>query len=244
MLSCLVVDDEQSAIDILTRFIEKTPFLQLMGSTTNPLEAIGILQKQPIDLVFLDIHLPQISGLDLMKLIRGKSKVILTTAYSEFALEAFENEALDYLLKPIPFERFLKAAHKALNAATQASPAWQPPAREDGYLFVKTENKGKIIKVNFDEIDYVEGLKNYLSIYTPQERIVTLLSIKELEEKLPHQLFMRVHKSYIISLGKIKAVDGNQILLKDVKAYVPLGETYRAAFFQALQEKIVGGKKS
>jgi DNA-binding LytR/AlgR family response regulator len=243
MISCLVVDDEQGAIDILQTFISKTPFLNLIGSTTNPIEAMGIVQSQPVDLVFLDIHMPQLSGLSFMRLLQGKTKVIITTAYSEFAVEGFELEAIDYLLKPIAFERFLKAAQKALNASLELSARWQPAEKADDYIFVKTESKGKMTKVNFDEIVFVEGMKNYVSINTHDDRIVTLLNIKDLEERLPAKNFMRVHKSYIVSLDKIRALDGNQILFKDIKAYVPLGETYRNAFFDALQKKVMGGKK-
>ncbi|TGE26170.1 response regulator transcription factor [Hymenobacter aquaticus] len=243
MISCLIVDDEQGAIDILKTFIDKTPFLTLAGSTSNPLEALGIVQAQAIDLIFLDIHMPQISGLDFMRLLDGKSRVILTTAYSEFALDGFELNALDYLLKPISFERFLKAAQKALNTSMDSTARWQSAEKEDDYIFVKTESKGKMTKVNFDEIVFVEGMKNYVSINTTEDRIITLLNIKDLEDRLPPKNFMRVHKSYIVSLNKIKALDGNQILFKDMKAYVPLGETYRTAFFEALQEKVMGGRK-
>ncbi|MGY3091482.1 DNA-binding LytR/AlgR family response regulator [Hymenobacter sp. UYAg731] len=243
MISCFIIDDEQGALDILTTFVSKTPFLSLTGTSTNPLEALVLVQNQPVDLIFLDIHMAQLSGIDFMRLLNGRSKVILTTAYSEFAVESFELNALDYLLKPISFERFLKAAQKALNLFVEPSAKWQLPDKEDDYIFVKTENKGKMSKVNFDEIVYVEGLKNYVSIFTHDDRIITLLNIKDLEEKLPAKQFMRVHKSYIVSLAKIKALDGNQILLKDMKAYVPLGETYRTTFFHALQEKIMGGNR-
>lgn len=244
MISCLLVDDEQSALDILRTFVDKTPFLSLVGSTTNPLEALSLLQSQPVDLVFLDIHMPQLSGLDLLRLVKGRTKVILTTAYSEFAIESFELDALDYLLKPIAFERFLKAAQRALNTSLEASTRWQPVEKiDDDYMFVKTESKGKMTKINFRDIMYVEGMKNYVSINTSDERIVTLLNIKDLEDRLPPQQFMRVHKSYIVSLDKIQALDGNQIMFKGLKAYVPMGETYRAAFFEALQQKIMGGKK-
>ncbi|HEX8328330.1 MAG TPA: LytTR family DNA-binding domain-containing protein [Hymenobacter sp.] len=244
MITCFLVDDEQSAIDILRAFIDKTPFLTLVGSSSNPLEALGILQNQPVDLLFLDIHMPQLSGLDLMRLMPGRTRVILTTAYSEFAVEGFELNVLDYLLKPIAFERFLKAAQKALNTAIEPAARWQPEEKPDTYIFVKTESKGKMTKVDFDEIMFVEGMKNYVSINTSTERIITLLNIKDLEDRLPGKQFMRVHKSYIVSLDKIRALDGNQILLKGMKAYVPLGETYRTAFFEALQEKVMGsGRK-
>jgi DNA-binding LytR/AlgR family response regulator len=244
MITCLVVDDEQSAIDILHTFIAKTPFLQFISGITNPLEALTILQNQPVDLVFLDIHMPQLSGLDLMRLVTSKTRIVLTTAYSEFAVESFELNALDYLLKPIAFERFLKAAQKALNTTPDPTTRWQPEDRSDNYIFVKTESKGKMVKVNFDEIVFVEGMKNYLSINTSTERIITLLNIRDLEERLPAKSFMRVHKSYIVSLDKIRALDGKQIILKGVTSCVPLGDTYHIAFFDALQEKVMSsGRK-
>jgi DNA-binding LytR/AlgR family response regulator len=241
MISCLVVDDEQSAVDLLCAFIRKTPFLTLAGATTNPLEALSLLQAQPVDLLFLDIHMPQLSGLDLMRLLPGRTRVVLTTAYSEFAVQGFELEALDYLLKPIAFERFLKAAQKARPAAAPLPVAAPEAAAPADYIFVKTESKGKMTKVDFADIVYVEGLKNYVSIQTLDDRVVTLLNIKDLEERLPARHFMRVHKSYIVSLDKIRALDGNQIFLKGMNTFVPLGDTYRAAFFEALQ--VMGSRK-
>jgi DNA-binding LytR/AlgR family response regulator len=235
MISCLVVDDEQSAVDLLSAFVRKTPFLTLVGATTNPLEALDLLQAQSVDLLFLDIHMPQLSGLDLMRLLPSGTRVVLTTAYSEFAVQGFELEALDYLLKPIAFERFLKAAQKARPAAPLPVAPPEVAAALADYIFVKTESKGKMTKVDFADIVYVEGLKNYVSIQTTTDRVVTLLNIKDLEERLPARHFMRVHKSYIVSLDKIRALDGNQIFLKGMNTFVPLGDTYRAAFFDALQ---------
>ncbi|MEM1134440.1 MAG: LytTR family DNA-binding domain-containing protein [Bacteroidota bacterium] len=243
MITCLVVDDEQSAVDILIQYIERTPFLKLAATTNEPLEAIELIQKNQIDLIFMDIRMPHLSGLDLAKMISGKCKIIFTTAYSEFAIQGYEYDALDYLLKPIPFQRFLAAAQKALNKDISSYTDWQPEENEDDYIFVKTENKGKMVKVNFKEITYIEGLKNYVSIYTKNDRIVTLLNIKDLKNRLPDKKFMRVHRSYIVAMEQIKAVDGNQILLNNMKAYIPLGDTYRQTFFDALKEKIMGGKK-
>jgi DNA-binding LytR/AlgR family response regulator len=243
MISCFIADDEQSALDILRAYIAKTPFLTLAGCTTDPLEALRVVQSQPIDLLFLDIHMPQLSGLDAARLLQGKTKIVFTTAYSEFAVESFELEVFDYLLKPIAFERFLKTAHKALNASLAPSPRWQPAEKAPDYLFVKTGVKGKMAKINFDDIVYIEGMKNYLSINTAEESIVTLLSIRDLEERLPSRQFIRVHKSYIVALNKVHALDGNQIFFKGLKAYVPLGETYRTAFFETLQENGPGGRK-
>jgi DNA-binding LytR/AlgR family response regulator len=243
MISCFIVDDEQSAQDILRTFIEKIPFLKLIGSTADPIEALSIVQHQNVDLLFLDIHMPQLSGLDAARLLRDKTKIVFTTAYSEFAVESFELEAFDYLLKPIAFERFLKTAQKALNAFIEPSNRWQAEHRETDYIFVKTESKGKMAKIDYDDIIYVEGMKNYVSINTKEDSIITLLNIKDLEQQLPSRYFMRVHKSYIVALNKIHALDGNQIFFKGLKAYVPLGDTYRAAFFEVLQQRVMGGKK-
>lgn len=241
----MIVDDEESAINVLRSYVEKVPFLQLVGSAMDPLQALEQLRENKVDLIFLDIHMPNLSGLDMMRMIPPSCKVVLTTAYSEFAVKGFELEALDYLLKPISFERFLRAAQRAL-AAVQAPAAEpekpSPPEMENDFLFVKTETKGKLIKVKFSEIMYIEGLKNYVSIFTPEERIVTYTSFIQLEEMLPPS-FMRVHKSYIVPLDKIKAVDGNQILLYNMKNYIPMGESYRSAFFNALKQRIIGGKK-
>jgi DNA-binding LytR/AlgR family response regulator len=243
MISCLIVDDEQSAIDLLRLFVDQTPFLTLSGSTTSPVEALALLQRQPVDLLLLDIHMPQLSGLDLMRLVPATTKVILTTAYSEFAVTGFELNALDYLLKPIAFERFLQAAQKAVSAVSSPPPRRPLAEPTDDYLFVKTEGKGKLVRIDFDELLYVEGLKNYVALHTAAERVVTLVNIKDLEVQLPARQFMRVHRSFIVALPKIHALDGNQILFKGLKASVPLGDTYRAAFFDALQEKMLGGKK-
>ena len=242
MLSCFIVDDEPSAIDILRTFIAMTPSLTLVGSTTNPVEALNMVRQEPVSLIFLDIHMPQLSGLALMRLLSVSTKVVLTTAYSNFAVEGFELDALDYLLKPIAFERFLKAVEKVRRAIEPATPGMTGKGVDD-HIFVKAESKGKLIKVFFDEIIYVEGLKNYVSIMTATERIITLLNIKDLIERLPAQRFLRVHKSYLVSLNKIRAVDGSQILFQNSKAYVPLGDTYRTVFFEALQGKVLDGRK-
>jgi DNA-binding LytR/AlgR family response regulator len=247
MLSCYVIDDENASVELLINYIQKTPFLKLVGSTTNPLAAMQFVQEEKIDLFFLDIHMPHISGIDFMRIMNSQGKVILVTASPEHALEGFEYNVVDYLLKPVSFERFLKASQRALAlAAAPGVPAGNPreelPADLNGYLWVKTENKGKMIKINFSEIVYVQGLKNYLSIYTEQDHVITLMNIKDLDEYLPKSQFMRIHKSYIISLSRIKAVDGNRIMLRDMKAYLPLGETYRSLFFKNLEQYTIGGK--
>jgi DNA-binding LytR/AlgR family response regulator len=244
MYSVYIIDDEATAIDILSRYVEQIPHLKLVGSSTDSIEALMNIQQNAIDLIFLDIHMPKLSGIDFLKVINGKCKVIITTAYPQNALDGFDLGVIDYLLKPISFERFAKAISKIqINSSIEEAPktdASKP--KEDNFMFVKADTKGKFVKVNFEEIIFVEGLKNYISIYTDNDRIITLLSIKEMEEKLQDKGFLRVHKSYIVALNRIKAVDGNQIILKD-KKYVPLGDTYRNEFFKILDQMMMESQR-
>jgi len=241
MITCLIVDDEQHAVDILVHYVKQTPFLQLIGSTTHPIEALELINSRQVDLLFVDIQMPEISGMDLIKAIQGKCRIILTTAYSEFATEGFELEVVDYLLKPISLPRFLKAVHRVLNILTSSQIA--VPNEEDligeDYFFVKTEFKGKMLKINLRDIDYIEGMKNYVAIYHNGQKTLCLLNMKDLEERLPRKHFMRIHRSFIVAVSKITAVEGNQVLMKGVKADILLGETYRAAFFESMKGKIM-----
>src|SRR5919112_130259 len=164
MINCIIVDDEQHAIDILIHYVGQTPFLNLVGSTTNPVEALEMVTTQKADLVFLDIQMPELSGMDFIKAIHGKAKIILTTAYSEFALESYELDVVDYLLKPVRLPRFLQAVQKVVKEVGENSDTQQNTSDGD-YIFVKTESKGKLLKINLDEIDYIEGMKNYVAIY-------------------------------------------------------------------------------
>ncbi|MFB6454990.1 LytR/AlgR family response regulator transcription factor [Chitinophaga sp. Hz27] len=239
MINCLIVDDEQHAIDILVHYVKQTAFLNLLHATTTPLEALQIINTQKVDLVFLDIQMPEISGIDFIKTIRTNTKVILTTAYSEFAAESFDLEVIDYLLKPVPFPRFLKASQRALNLISSGISQMNDELVDDDYIFVKTELKGKMLKVNLKDIDYIEGMKNYVAIHHNGQKTMALLNMKDLEERLPRKHYMRVHKSFIISIAKITAVEGNQILLKNVKADILLGETYKPGFLEMMKEKIM-----
>ena len=244
MIRCIAVDDEAYAANILADYIRKVPFLTLVGTTTSPIEAINWVQEGRVDLVFLDIQMPELTGIQFLKICGSKCKVILTTAYPEYALEGFEHDVIDYLLKPIPFDRFFKAVHKAqaLLQVQEAAPAviqspTQPaPFRaEPEYMFVKGESKNKFLKVNYQDILYVEGLKNYVSIYLPGQRLVTYQSLTDLAEQLPQPPFYRVHRSYIISIDKVRIIDGNTVYVAD-KA-IPVGETYREGFLTMIREK-------
>jgi DNA-binding LytR/AlgR family response regulator len=240
MINCLVVDDEQHALDVLTHFINQIPFLVLVKATTNPIEAMQIINMQKIDLVFLDIQMPEISGLDFVRTIQGKCKVILTTAYSQFAAEGFDLEVVDYLVKPIPLPRFLKAVQKVLpQVQPTAAPERQEPGLQDDYILVKTEVKGKMLKINLQDIEYIEGMKNYVAIHHNGQRTMALLNMKDLEERLSRQHFFRVHKSYIVAINKITAIEGNLILLKGIRAEILLGDTYKQGFYEIMKNKLL-----
>lgn len=240
MIRCIIVDDKPLAIDILKDYITKVPFLELTFSSTNPLEALNHVIEGHTDLVFLDIQMPELSGLQFIKIIQGRCKVIFTTAYSEYALEGFENDAVDYLLKPISFERFYKAAQKAQTSIE--GPASQKtinittpltPEKEVEFIFVKTEYK--LVKINIADIQYIEGMQNYVIIHTLNDKVMSLQSLKKTEEQLPSAQFLRVQKSYIIAINKINSVERNRITIG--KEIIPLGDVYREAFFKAIKNK-------
>jgi DNA-binding LytR/AlgR family response regulator len=246
MIRCLAVDDEAPALLILADYISQLPFLELVGTTTNPIEALTMVQQGQVDLVFLDIQMPKLTGLQFLKLAGNKCKVVLTTAYPEYALEGYENDVVDYLLKPISFERFFKAAQKALAlmpgppapapvAAPAAVPATAATPLTAGHMFVKGESKNKFLRVNHADILYIEGLSNYVSIQMPTQRVVTYQTLKELAETLPQPPFLRVHKSFIVSLDKIRMVDGNTIYIQDKE--IPVSDTYREQLYRLIREQ-------
>ena len=238
MINCIIVDDEQHAIDILDHYVKQTPHLQLVASFTNPIEALQLLGQQKIDLVFLDIQMPELSGIDFIKTIQGKSKVILTTAYSEFALEGYDLYVVDYLMKPIRLPRFLAAVQKAvqqLNAGNEKA----PEAAEDDYIFVKTESKGKLLKINLADIDFIESMKNYMVIHIGGQKTFVYTSMKELEERLPKKQFIRVHKSFIIPIYRVTGIEGNLLRLKNVTAEILIGENYKAELMEIIRGKMI-----
>jgi DNA-binding LytR/AlgR family response regulator len=182
--------------------------------------------------------MPDISGLDFIRAIQGRSKVILTTAYSEFVTEGFELEVEDYLLKPIPFPRFLKAVQRIQQAPSNTETPTPEPGVDD-YFFVKTELKGKMLRVNFSDIDYIESMKNYVAIHHSGVRTLALLTMKDLEDRLPPARFMRIHRSFIIPVDRITAIEGNMVMLRNVREGILLGETYRPAFLEKMRGKML-----
>lgn len=237
MINCLIVDDEQHAIDILVHYISQTPHLHLAGTATNPIEALQMVHTQNVDLVFLDIQMPELSGIDFVKALNGTARVILTTAYSEFALESYELDVVDYLLKPIRFPRFLTAVQKVMSELGNKEE--EREAEEGDYIFVKTESKGKLLKINLDDIDYIEGMKNYVAIYCGGQKTLVYTSMKELEERLSRRQFIRVHKSFIIPISRITGIEGNLLRLQDVKAEILIGESYKPDLMEIIRNKMI-----
>ncbi|MBD1365305.1 response regulator transcription factor [Mucilaginibacter sp. ZT4R22] len=240
-LNCLVIDDKPLAIDILADYIGKVPFLKLVATTTNPVEGLSIVREQNIDLVFLDIQMPQLNGLQFIKIAGRQCKVVLTTAYSEYALDGYEHDVVDYLLKPIAFDRFYRAAEKAAQvlmisengkAAHLFSPGNLQQANTANYLFVKTEHR--IQRVNLDDILYIEGLQNYISMQTSTERIMSLQTLKRIAEQLPVQDFVRVHKSFIVALKHITYIERSRIFIGET--IIPVGDSYRDAFYKLIEK--------
>jgi len=238
MINCIIVDDEQHAIDILVHYVEQTPYLHLAGTSTNPIEALQLVTTQKAGLVFLDIQMPELSGIDFIKALNGRAKVILTTAYSEFALESYELDVVDYLLKPVRLPRFLQAVQKAVKELEE--PATEAAAEaEDDYIFVKTESKGKLLKINLDEIDYIEGMKNYVAIYRSGQKTLVYTGMKDLEERLPQKRFLRVHKSFIIPIAHITGIEGNLLRLKGVAAGIMIGDSYKSDLMEIIRNKMI-----
>jgi len=238
MTTCIIVDDEQHAIDVLEHYVKQIPSLRLLASFTNPLQALELLNREKVDLLFLDIQMPDISGLDFIRAIQGRSRVILTTAYSEFVTEGFELEVEDYLLKPIPFPRFLKAVQRIQHVQSGEQHTVAEVGVDD-YFFVKTELKGKMLRVNFSDIDYIESMKNYVAIHHNGIRTLALLTMKDLEDRLPQARFMRIHRGFIIPVDKITAIEGNMVMLRNVREGILLGETYRPAFLEKMRGKML-----
>lgn len=232
----IIVDDEPIARDIMETYISKVPTLQLAGKCSNALEAFQVLNKQAVDIMLLDINMPEITGIDFLRTIKHPPRVIFTTAYAEYALESYELDAVDYLLKPVSFDRFLKAIHKATDAIKTVekpviSQSVPPAAVSDKLMFVKSG--GKLIKVDLSRLWFVEGLKDYIALWTEQGKIVVHSTMKHIEEHLDtHANFARIHKSYIINLDYIDEVDGNTIRIKGQS--VIIGNTYRDEVYNLL----------
>lgn len=235
-LSCVVLDDEPLAVELLTAYVLKTPRLILKQSFTDSLQALDYLSHHPVDLLFLDVQMPELNGIQLMKILKGKPKVILTTAYSEFAVDGFEYNAVDYLMKPVSFERFLVAVSKVnRDLPSSVSSVMEHHSSGNGpeYLFIKSGYK--VHKVLYSEIDFLEGLRDYVAVHVDGKKLLTQQSMKSFEEVLPHDRFVRIHKSYIIALSKIEFTERNRV--KVAGELLPVSDTYKTDFHSRISEK-------
>ncbi len=228
MLRCLAIDDEPLALELLEDNISKLPYLQLIASCPNPLEAMQVLQQQPVDLIFLDIQMPGLTGLQFIQSLTQKPMFILITAYEKYALEGYTLDVVDYLVKPVSLERFIKAANKAWELhqlKTKPSAILKEASPE--YIFVNVEYS--LVKVVVSDIKWIEGLKDYIKIHlhSTTKPIVTRMNMKAMEDELPHSIFIRIHKSYIVSLDYITAVRKSSVFIGDLE--LPVGENYRDA---------------
>jgi len=233
MIDCLIVEDEPLARRLMTDYVSKVPYLNLVAACSSPLEGMEVLRKQPIDLLFLDVQMPEITGISLLKALQKRPLVILTTAYSEYALEGYELDIVDYLLKPITFERFLRAVDKASQRLVPAQlPTAGAPAdknvTEPSSSFVFIKDGTKLVKIRWSEILYVEGLKDYVTIYTRTQKVVSLQRLKALEEQLPADKFIRIHHSYIVSVDAIDVIHKGEVQIGS--AVLPVSDTYKKTF--------------
>ncbi|MDV7139488.1 LytTR family DNA-binding domain-containing protein [Maribacter sp. TH_r10] len=237
MIRCIAIDDEPLALRQIVSYIEKTPFLVLENQFESALQAISYLEENEVDLMFVDINMPDLSGMDFVKSLNNPPKVIFTTAYSEYAIEGFKVDAIDYLLKPIGYSDFLKAAVKAKDRIDPKVEVNTEIQSNDKFLFIKSEYK--ILRINLSDIKYIEGMREYLRIHLQSEKpIMTLMSMKKMEEFLSSDHFMRVHRSYIVNLDKISTVERNRIVF-DKNVYIPISEQYKSKFQKFLDDNFL-----
>lgn len=235
-LNCVIIEDEPLARNLITEYVKKVSSLNLLNAFSNPLEALEALRTLPVDVLFLDVQMPEITGISLLKVLKKRPLVVLTTAYSEYALEGYELDVADYLLKPITFERFLKSVDKIMQRL-EADPKPVITTFETGSspTFVFVKDGTKLVKVRLDEILYVEGLKDYVTIHTKSQKITTLQRMKVLEEQLPTDKFIRIHNSYIVALDAIDVIQKNEVSIGSVS--LPIGDTYRKSFKEFIDKK-------
>jgi len=228
-IETLVVDDEPLAAALIRSYVERTPFLHLVGEAHSAEEALELLDKNPVDLMYLDIKMPRLTGLQLARMIPPSVKVVFTTAYSDHAVEGFRVDALDYLLKPVSYEEFLESAMRAQREQTPVVAQIQP----GGHLLVKSEYR--LLRIPFGDIEYIEGLKDYVKIYVAgeQKAILSLMSMRSLEEGLPVDSFMRVHRSFIVNLDKVRIVERNCIIMGG--RAIPISDSYRKSFMERIE---------
>jgi DNA-binding LytR/AlgR family response regulator len=214
-LKCIIIDDEPIARKVLKEFIEDVDFLELIGQAENPLKATSLLNENAVDLIFLDINMPKINGIDFLKNSNTTASVIMTTAYAEHAVEAYNLDVLDYLVKPIAFDRFLKACNKALKLQEAKQKVSVQSQKNDDHFFIKCDNQ--IEKIFYHDLLYAEAMLNYVMLYTNSKKMMVYITIKSLEEQLPSDIFLKVHKSFLVNVSKVKSIEGNMINIGEAK---------------------------
>ncbi|RAV27914.1 LytR/AlgR family response regulator transcription factor [Sinomicrobium soli] len=241
-MTCVIIDDEPLAVDVLKEYCEKMSLLEVVGTFTNALDAIPVIKDRRVDLIFSDIEMPQINGIDFIHSLDNRPLFIFTTAYPQYALEGFELNAVDYLVKPIPYHRFVKAVVRARELLSYkeknipvmgyTSPSCGTGEGISGYIFVKSDYEN--VKLNTDEITYVQGLKDYLKIHVSgtNKPVLTLLSFKDFMDKVPRGQFLRIHKSFVVNVGYIRSIQKNKVIIGDNR--IPIGESYKAGFMERL----------
>ena len=242
MIKVLAIDDEPLALQQLVTYINKVPFLELAGQCHSALEAQKLMEQEMVDAIFCDINMPDLSGMDFVRQLAAPPFIVFTTAYSEYAVEGYKVNAVDYLLKPFGMNDFLRAALKVqeqYNLRHQETPQKQSsPVQADGTIFVKTDYR--VVRIAISDIRYKEGMSEYLKIHLDNQKpIITLLSMKKMEDYLPPTLFMRIHRSYIVNLQKIQEVNKNRVIL-DADTYLPIGDLYKDRFNEYLEQKFLG----
>jgi len=227
-LTCLILDDEPLARELLVEFTKKVPYLHVQATCASALEAMEVLRATPIDVLFLDVQMPDLTGLELLRLLPRKPMVVLTTAYSRYALESYEFDTVDYLLKPFTLERFLRAAEKVRARAQPAPDSEAATGRGSSSPFLFVKDGVKLVKVRWADILYVEGLRDYVAIHTPDQKIVSLQRLKVLEQQLPAEQFVRIHQSFIVSLEGIQAIHKDKVQVGE--RFLPISDSYRKSF--------------
>lgn len=232
-LNCIIVDDEPLALDLLESYVVRTPFLHLTARCNNAIEVLSVLEREAVDVAFLDIQMPELNGLELSHLISNKTKIVFTTAFEQYAIEGFRADAVDYLLKPFNYAEFLKAATKVQHLIDLEKNQTTSPTPSS--IFVKSDYK--LVQIELQHIQYIEGLKDYIRIQTdsPEGGILTLMSMKAIEEYLPSDTFIRVHRSYIVNINKIKTIERNRIVFG--KVYIPISDSYKEHFMELIEKR-------
>ncbi len=234
-MKCIIIDDEPLAREGMKMNINEVPSLELVGEFDDAIKATQFLQDNDVDLMFLDIEMPGISGLNFLKDLANQPLVILATAYPQYAVEAYELDVVDYLVKPIKLDRFMKAVNKAEEIARLSKSTSMLEAIEDDFIFIKSDRK--YVKINFDEIFFIEGLKDYVIIHTVHGKYMTAMNVKTIHNKLPEEIFIRTSKSYIINIAHIKEIDGNDVIVQDNK--IPIGRSYRDEFLEFVNRRLL-----